>query len=175
MKSKNSRLALGIVALILFLGVGYAVVSGTTLTLTGTASTANTTLNVTYVENSFAEIGKASNSNATVTNASGSPTDTVATFTVENLSFKGDYVEFSYNIINNEKDVDANVVVTNTTGETDYFEITTSIDETAQTLTKAGGTYTMTVRVTLADMPIEEEDSSTTFTVTIGATAAAAS
>lgn len=168
MKNKKNRLALILVALVLFLGVGYAVVSSVNLSISGTASTFTKDLEVffdgvTNTDVSGASRKDAAESPATVT-ATATEKSLTATLTVENLEKVGDTVTATYEIKNYETDVNATVTQgTITNSQSDYFTVTT--DWTAARTINAGATDTVTVTVTLKKTPVVEANSTTDITI----------
>ena len=161
MKNKRSLLSFGLIALILFLGVGYAAVSGIDLTINGTASVKDSAIKV-----SFKSVTYDSDGDATVTNAvqDGDLTDT---FTISNMTLN-ETVTLTYTVQNKESDVNALLTgplkVTNSNEE--HFEATYKIDD-ANVL--AGKTTTVTVTVKLIKTPVLEEDNEATFSLTLNA------
>jgi hypothetical protein len=171
MKNRKNTFALAIVALILILGVGYAVVSSQTLTINGNATAKTETLKVVYDGNN-------GSSGANVTTLSAANGSTAATFAIENMVLNtAEYAEFE--IVNNETDVNATIKVptsaqftnSNSTyfdaklyykgqGESDYTEWTTD-----KTLAH-GDTAKIKVVVTLKATPVTSAQSSTTISVT---------
>ena len=150
MKNKKSLLSLGLVALVLVLGVGYAVVSSVDLTISGTAS-ANSDLKVTF---------KSATSTSDKVTATAEDGKLKADITVENLTYNEE-VTATYTIQNKEVDVDALVKLVSIENDNeDYFTVTADIDETGKTIA-AGGTETIDVIVTvkLIATPLTETDS----------------
>ena len=137
MRNKKSILSLGIIVLVLFLGVGYAVVSSVYLNISGTASVANSELNV-EITNAVATTNVASKtvdfshqlSNKNLT----------SNFTLNEMEL-GEKVDITYTVTNNENDVDAElassgVAISNT--NPDHFRvsyvITDSITDLANSI-----------------------------------------
>ena len=162
MKNKKSLLGLGLLALVLVLGVGYAVVSSQNLSISGTASVAASTLDVVFTE----DITTAGKGTTTATKTS----DLAATISVTGLTEVGDVATATYTIKNNEKDLAAEITKASITNNKEaFFKVTTTVDSTATTIAKEG-TATVTVTVELIKMPIEESDSTATISVNLLAT-----
>lgn len=162
MKSKKSLLSLGLLALVLVLGVGYAVVSSVTLEISGTASVEESDLKV-----SFKEVKEVSNS--TKVSASVNSTDSKkANITVTGLTLN-ESVTATYTIQNEESDVAAEVVQGSITNDKPtYFEVTTDLT-TAKTV-DANGTIDVVVTVKLIKTPIDSADSTAIITIPFTAT-----
>lgn len=161
MKNKKSLLSFCLLALVLILGVGYAVVSSVNLTISGTAKVQSSNLKVSF--NGTTEVSNAEKVTATATNKSLS-----ANIAVKDLTL-GESVTATYTIQNEETDVNAEVIKASIVNDkTDYFEVTTDVDSSAKTIT-AGGTTTVTVTVKLAKTPVLETDSTANITVNLTA------
>lgn len=165
MKNKKSFLTLGLLTLILVLGVGYAVVSSVGLTIGGTASVAESTLNVSFNgETDTDGVG-------TITATAGK--DTLSgTISVTGLTAIGDKATATYTIQNKEVDLDAEISKLSIINDKEeFFKVTTSVDTTATTV-EAEGTNTVNVYVELIKLPIEDTDSTANITVNLTATPA---
>jgi uncharacterized protein YaiE (UPF0345 family) len=143
-------------ALVLFLSVGYAVVSSVNLTITGSVSGESRELNVYFngqVENT------SMNSSKVRASASGKN----GTLTISNLTLN-EALGAKFLVVNNEKDVDANVVVSYYSNE--YFKTRiNSSDFNATSGGSTGGAVTMSLR----PVAIWAEDPPSTFSFTIPA------
>lgn len=160
MKNNKSLLSLGIIALVLFLGVGYAVVNTTNLTIGGTASVADSQMNV--------EFTKAVEGNDKVTATIGDDHLT-ATIAVNDLEEVGETVTATYTIKNNDTSLAATIAQKSVTVDpSGYFEVTTDLG-TGKTLA-AEGTLDVVVTVKLAKMPVSSDNSSANITVNLTAT-----
>ena len=163
MKNKKSLLGLGLLALVLVLGVGYAAVSSVNLTISGNATVANETLNV-----SFDGTVETSSTDVTATATAGTLKGTIA---VTGLDAIGDTATATYTIQNLETDVAAKVTKNSiTVSNSEYFKVTTSIDEGELKIDR-NGTGTVTVTVELIKMPITADESTTDITVVLDAAA----
>ena len=151
MNRKKTLYGLGLLALILVLGVGYAAVSEVTLNIDGSATVASEALKV-----SFNGVTDTEDDDKVV--ASSTDNSLNASIQVTNLTLNEE-VSATYTIKNQETDVDANVIKKQISNDKpEFFEVTTSVDDSAETIT-AGGTGTVTVTVRLIKTPIETDDS----------------
>ena len=151
MNRKKTLYGLGLLALILVLGVGYAAVSEVTLNIDGSATVASEALKV-----SFNGVTDTEDDDKVV--ASSTDNSLNASIQVTNLTLNEE-VSATYTIKNQETDVDANVIKKQISNDKpEFFEVTTSVDDSAETIT-AGGTGTVTVTVRLIKTPIEATDS----------------
>lgn len=151
MNRKKTLYGLGLLALILVLGVGYAAVSEVTLNIDGSATVASEALKV-----SFNGVTDTEDDDKVV--ASSTDNSLNASIQVTNLTLN-EAVSATYTIKNQETDVDANVIKKQISNDKpEFFEVTTSVDNSAETIT-AGGTGTVTVTVRLIKTPIEATDS----------------
>ena len=163
MKNKKSLLSLGLLALVLVLGVGYAVVQTQNLTIGGTASVTDSTLKVSFE-------GTTDTSDDTKVIATATKGSLTADIQVTGLTAIGDTATATYTIQNLEQDLAAAITkeeIENNKGE--FFEVTTSVDNSATTIAK-NSTGTVTVTVKLIKMPIESTDSTASITVKLLAT-----
>lgn len=151
MNRKKTLYGLGLLALILVLGVGYAAVSEVALNIDGSATVASEALKV-----SFNGVTDTEDDGKVV--ASSTDNSLNASIQVTNLTLN-EAVSATYTIKNQETDVDANVIKKQISNDKpEFFEVTTSVDDSAETIT-AGGTGTVTVTVRLIKTPIETSDS----------------
>ena len=151
MNRKKTLYGLGLLALILVLGVGYAVVSEVNLDIDGSATVASEALKV-----SFNGVTDTEDDDKVV--ASSTDNSLNASIQVTSLTLN-EAVSATYTIKNQETDVDANVIKKQISNDKpEFFEVTTSVDDSAETIT-AGGTGTVTVTVRLIKTPIETSDS----------------
>ena len=151
MNRKKTLYGLGLLALILVLGVGYAAVSEVTLNIDGSATVASEALKV-----SFNGVTDTEDDDKVV--ASSTDNSLNASIQVTSLTLNEE-VSATYTIKNQETDVDANVIKKQISNDKpEFFEVTTSVDDSAEKIT-AGGTGTVTVTVRLIKTPIETSDS----------------
>ena len=165
MKKKKSMFALALIAMVLVLGVGYAVISGVTLTISGSASTETRDLDVvisaaTPNDNTKDVYGEVSN-----------PNDLNATIHVANMKAVNETQTVTYTIKNNETDVAAEISKKSISpASNEYFEVTTSVDSSTVTA-QPNGTTTVDVTVKLKKIPLESSAASTDITVQLNAEA----
>lgn len=163
MKKKKSFLSFGLFALVLVLGIGYAVVSSQNLSITGSATVAESTLDVSFE-------GTTSTDGDGTTTATATKGALTANITVSDLNAIGDTATATYTIQNLETDLNADILLADENGivndKSEFFEVTTSVDDTATTV-EAEGTATVTVTVKLIKMPIETADSTANITVNL--------
>lgn len=159
MKNRKSMLSLGLIVLVLFLGIGYAVVNATDLTISGTASVEESNMDVEFTD---AVEGSAKVTEATIGDG------LHATIKVEGLS-KGETVTATYTITNNDDALTAlvtekSIVVTKDA----YFTVKTDLG-TGKTIAP-GDSIEVVVSVSLTAVPVAEADSTTDITVNLLAT-----
>lgn len=162
MKSKNSVKLVIVLALVLFLSVGYAVVNSVTLTVTGTAGSVSENIDV-Y----FTGTPQVSNSSkVTATSTSGSLT---ASIKVSDLTLN-ETVTATYNVENNETDVAALLSQESlTNSNTEHFTVTATIDNSGYVCTKKSKTTKVTITVKMIKTPVAETDSSANITLKLKA------
>ena len=159
MKNNKSLLSFGIIALVLFLGVGYAVVNTTNLTIGGTASVEDSQMNVKFTE------ATAGNEKVTATVSD----DLTATLNVTGLKEVDETATATYTIKNNDTTLAATIAQKSVTVDpSGYFEVTTDLG-TGKTL-EANGELAVVVTVRLAKMPVSSDNSSANITVNLTAT-----
>lgn len=167
MKNRKSLLSVVLLVLVLVLGVGYAVVTSTGLTINGAAGTLTSD---TEIAVSFKEVQSKTDAYVDAASVNGKS----ASFTVKDLSRINDTAEIVYVIQNGEKDIAAtlskpSITVTKGNAEDDdYFEVTTEYADKGDTQALAAeGTTTLKVTVKLIKTPT----SAKTATITVGLTA----
>lgn len=167
MKNKKSLLSFGLLALVLVLGVGYAVVSNVDLTIGGSASVEEADLKVSFKS---VEVDKTSaNENIEVNNTvtDGAIADT---FTISKMALN-DEVVLTYTVQNKETDVAATLTekdgITISNDNEEYFSATSEIVDS--NIPANGGTTTVKVTVKLIKTPVESSDSSASFDLTLNA------
>lgn len=167
MKSKKSRLVLAIVALILVLGVGYATISGVTLSITGNATAKDVDLKVVFDGNNTV-------SDAEKVTATAEDNKTTGTITVKDLELN-DVVYATYEI-KNKDEVNASVKVPTVSGGNEYFAVKVYYDDAEWTAAKtlnSSATAIVKVEVKLIKAPVTEAQSKTTISVSFDADVAA--
>ena len=161
MKNKKSLLSLGLVALVLVLGVGYAVVSNVGLTFGGTATVADATLRVDI--ESVADV----KTNATVTHTLGADHAASDTFTIVGMTLNEE-VKMTYTIDSHEEDVEATIKekVALTNSDTTHFSA--SYEITDATVGPNSGKATVVVTVKMIKTPVSAIEAAS-FSLTIEA------
>lgn len=154
MKNKKSLLSLGLVALVLVLGVGYAVVSSVGLTFGGSANVADATLRVDI--KSVDDV----KTNATVTHTLGAGHAVSDTFTITGMTLNEE-VKMTYTIDSHEEDVEATIKekVALTNSDTTHFSA--SYEITKDTVGPKTGEATVVVTVKLIKTPVSTIEAAT--------------
>lgn len=161
MKNKKSLLSLVIFALVLILGVGYAVVSNVGLTIGGTASVKNANLKV-----DIESVADTKTSGATISHTLTTHADK-DTFTITDMELN-ETVTMVYTVANHETDVDAKLTgVELTNSNEQYFDVKYTIN--GETIAANDGTTTVTVTVKLVKTPVTEAQGTTTVSLTLNA------
>lgn len=160
MRNRKSFNTLIIFALVLFLSVGYAVVSSVTLSVTGTSIAATEDLEVYFNGTTSVSSSKVT---ATATNGT-----TSASILVNDLTLN-ETVTATYTVVNNETDVGASYIVNDINlSNSEYFSVTT--DASSARNIAAKGTNTITVTVKMVKTPVDSSKSSSTITINLTAT-----
>ena len=165
MKNKKTIKIAVLLLLVMCLGVGYAVVSSVSLSITGTAGAQASTLKVAFT----ADKNVSNTSKGTISVTAGA---TTASFTATNMVLN-ETITYTYTIKNSESDVTANVALT-ATGSNSYFTVSTnggSSSTTSFTLAP-GASTTVKVVVKMIKTPVASANNSANFTVTIASTPA---
>lgn len=148
MKNKKSLLSLGLLALVLVLGVGYAVVTNVGLDFGGKATVADAEIKV-----DIANVVDDKTGSATITHTIDGVTHAKAdTFTITGMTLN-ETVTMTYTIDNHETDVVATIAekVTLTNDNEEYFTASYKINGAE---IAAGGSTTVTVTVTMNKTPV---------------------
>ena len=166
MKKKKSLLSLGILALVLVLGVGYAVVSAVDLTFGGKATVADAVIKVDIEDVDDDPTGTATTSHTWTANSHA----TADTFTITDMVLN-ETVTITYTLKNHETDVAANIAekVELSNDNPEYFEASYNIDDNT---IAANGTGTVTVTVRLKKTPVVNTYNTANIGFTVEATAA---
>lgn len=164
MKSKNSVKLVIVLALVLFLSVGYAVVNSVTLTVTGTAGSVSENIDVYFT-------GTPTVSNASKVTATSTTGTLTGNITVNNLTLN-ETVTATYYITNNETDVGALISLESLTNSNpDYFDVTTTISSGDVVLCPSNEfTREVTITIKLKKTPITTDVNSTNITIKYKAT-----
>ena len=158
MKNKKSLLGLGLLALVLVLGVGYAVVSQVTLTFNGSAAAKTEALNV-DIESVIVDSPDGVTVDADMETHSKTVTFSITDMTLDQA------VKLTYKVRNHEKDVDAKLVNATLTGNNSYFTAEYLISD-GDNITADGGEATVEVTVRMKKTPVEDNgEANFTFTV----------
>ena len=183
-RRKSSKIILGLLLVVIVLGIGYATITGINLLVNGTATlkpnggnfkvrfvkndvTEDAILNA--EENAITIIGH--NADETLMDVSGMSAtvvdDTHATFGAGELDIVGEYVEFTYTVVNDSDELNASLSfdVDATNDAEEYFEITKTVSKEQIAINE---TATVTVKVELINTP-KVNDAHATFTVTLSA------
>ena len=154
MRNKKSLLSLGLVALVLVLGVGYAVVSNVGLKFGGSATVADAALKV-----DIASVSYTAPTGVTVTNTLTEHSKN-ASFEITGMTLN-DTVTITYTVDSHETDVAAVLTEkTALTGANEYFTASYKINGAD---VAAGGSTTVTVTVTMAKTPVSTANSTANF------------
>lgn len=171
MKKRKTLLGLGLLALVLVLGVGYAAISGVDLSISGTAATATEATDLKVSFNGTVTPTDATSGKVVGTATDGSLTGTI---TVTDLLLN-ETVSAVYELKNEETDVDAIVKLAESNGivnsNTEFFQVTTSLDSNAELNVAAGsnGTAKVTVNVKLIKTPVTREEGTANITINLTA------
>ncbi len=153
MRNSKTITYLVILAIVLTLSVGYAVISAVDMTVSGTAAAATENLDVIFTK---AE-GSSTKATGTASN------NLTAGITVSNLTLN-ETVYVTYTIKNNETDLSASIKQGSiTNSNTEYFQVTT--DATTAKTVAASGTATVKVSVKLIKTPVTSTYNSANITV----------
>ena len=192
-KNKEGKLFIWGLIAVLFLGIGYAAVTGVNLIINGSATAKATgeqsdfnvhfadltatgnyiTYTETAEEDSFTQTfvdiknvtaaSSSSNKSASITVANDQLS---ATVDVANMTTVGDTVTLTLPVINESDGIKADLSVSVENGSEEYFNVT-AVPAT-ETLNGGGATTTVTVTVSVVKVP-KVNDESGTFTVTLTA------
>lgn len=160
MKNRRTLITTILLAVVLFLGVGYAVISSVTLTINGNISAKTEELDVVISAANPDAAATGVTAYGTVTN----PAGLTATLTVTDLEYGAANAKtVAYTITNNDT-VSATITQgTITVAKSEFFSVTT--DLASPVTVAAGGTTTVNVTVELIKKPIQDTDSTTTATI----------
>ena len=142
-KYKNKSLFFLMIILIatLFLAIGYALTNNQ-LNISGTAVAKQKPMDIDVYFSNYTTSG-----NGTITASINGSNNKQANFSITGLVGYGDTAVINYTIINNGT-IDANLNITaSTITNTEYFEITSNINNLNNTRINAGETKTLTIKV----------------------------
>ena len=158
MRTKNSYKLIIMLALIMFLGVGYAVVNSVTLSITGTVGASSENIDVYFIDTP--QVSNSSKVTATAT--AGTLTGNI---TVSDLTLN-ETVTATYFITNNENDVGALITQESITNSNpDYFEVTATINGSYKICPQRFEDRPVTVTIKLKKTPITADVNSTNIAV----------
>lgn len=159
---KNRKTLIGIVLLIVVLlaGIAYAAITGTTLTINGSATASPDASNFTV---KFTDTTSTAGDGTTTATKKD---DLTAEFTVSGLDAKDQTASATFEIENGSADLSAALNVETTNSNETNFEVTSVV---ANPTVAAGGKTTVTVTVKLLTTPIDA-DLEATVTATLTAT-----
>ena len=150
--TKTSKIILvTVIAASILLGLGYAAIQNITLNISGTAMADPNQANFKVRFTGTPLVSDSSYVTARISN------DTNATFDVSGLNTKGQKVTATYDITNESSDLSADLIVSTTNSNTEYFNVTSNL---AKESIVAGETTTVTVTVELTKVLLTEGVSS---------------
>ena len=152
MKKSNKIIMTVVIVAVLLLGIGYAAIQNITLNIAGTASADPSQANFKVMFSGTPTVSDDTYVTAAITD------DTNATVNVEGLTKKGDIVTATYTVQNASTDLSADLGVSTTNSNTEYFTLSSEI---AQTSLVAGEATNLTVTVELTKTPITDSVSTT--------------
>lgn len=200
-RRKNGKLILLVLGAIVTLGIGYAAITGINLLINGRATVKSSggDFKVRFVKNDASETAIDDPVNNAIVisgvNADSSPMnidgitasvqdDTHAKFAAGELDEVGEYVDFTYTVVNESDHIDAMLsfdIDDENDGE-DYFEVTKTVDKSVISESEIAhvkvrvklinrprlNDYKANFTVTLSANPIEEEDTSSSISGSTG-------
>ena len=167
---KRLKIVLAILAAVCVLGVGYATVSNRLLTINGTASATTSDNNFVVKIQTDPTVNDGYDGQVQTNVAADQQS---ATLNVSQFTTTGDSATVVYTIQNASLELSANVSVSITNSNEEYFTITATPSINSTTELVKSGTMTVTVVVSLKKTPTT--DVSATFTITVDATPVPAS
>ena len=162
MNKRISGIPLIILAIIFFLGVGYAVVNSVDLNIKGGAESKNQELDVIFLE----ETVVSDTSKVTATKKENE--NLAANIEVKDLKLN-ETAKATFTVQNKELDVHANLVTTSIVNDNEeYFKVTTNLVEN-QIVNAENGKLDIDIDITLIKTPLTKEDSEAKITITFNA------
>ncbi|MBR3614721.1 MAG: leucine-rich repeat protein [Clostridia bacterium] len=152
MKKTNKIILASAIVAVLLLGIGYAAIQNITLNINGTAAADPSQSNFKVMFSGTPTVSDDTYVTAAITD------DTNATINVEGLTKKGDVVTATYTVQNASTDLSADLGVSTTNSNTEYFTLMSELDKTSLV---AGEATTLTVTVELTKTPIVDSVSAT--------------
>ena len=161
---KTLQIVLIVLVAVLTLGIGYAAISAVNLIINGNATASvnqeNFKVHFTQAQSITGSTG------ASGTSSIDTQDDTKAMFDVTGLTKVGDYAEAVYIVRNDSNGVGAEISLSVTNSNSEYFKVTETIQDNKL---QAGDETTATVKVEMIKTPITDTVS-TTITATLTAT-----
>lgn len=152
MRRTNKMLLALIIVAMLLLGIGYAAVQNITLNITGTATADPSQANFKVMFSGTPEVSDSTYVTAAITD------ETNATINVEGLTESGDMVYAIYTVQNTSTDLSADLSVSTTNSNSEYFTLTSELGKPSLL---TGEATTLIVTVELTKTPIAESVSAT--------------
>ncbi|MBR3613575.1 MAG: leucine-rich repeat protein [Clostridia bacterium] len=152
MKKTNKIILASSIVAVLLLGIGYAAIQNITLNISGSAAADPSQSNFKVMFSGTPTVSDDTYVTAAITD------DTNATVNVEGLTKKGDVVTATYTVQNASTDLSADLAVSTTNSNTEYFTLMSELDKSSLV---AGEATTLTVTVELTKTPIVESVSTT--------------
>ena len=151
--SKTSKIIVSVLLIgILLIGIGYASIQNITLSITGTAEANPNPDNFKVMFSGEPTVSDEDYVTAAITD------DINATINVEGLTEKGQTVSAIYTVQNVSTDISADLSVSTTNDNPEYFTLSSRLEKTSLV---AGEATTLTVTVELTKIPITDEVTST--------------
>ena len=152
MRQTSKIILATIVAASILLGLGYAAIQNITLNITGTAAADPNQSNfkVRFINNPAPTVTDSTYAIASITD------DYNAIINVSGLTTNGQTVSATYTIENASADLSADLAISTTNTNTEYFKISSQL---AKTSLIAGAKTTVTVTVELTKTPLESVSS----------------
>ncbi|MBR3613573.1 MAG: leucine-rich repeat protein [Clostridia bacterium] len=152
MKKTNKIILASSIVAVLLLGIGYAAIQNITLNISGTAAADPSQSNFKVMFSGTPTVSDDTYVTAAITD------DTNATINVDGLTKAGDSVLATYTVQNASTDLSADLRVSTTNNNPEYFTLTSELAKTSLT---AGEATTLTVTVELTKTPIVDSVSTT--------------
>ena len=152
MKKTSKIITIVLLLFMLLLGVGYAAIQNITLNIAGTTAADPSQSNFKVAFSGDPIVSDSTYVTASITD------DINATINVEGLTEKGQIVSAIYTVQNASTDISADLAVSTTNDNPEYFTLSSKLDKTSLT---AGEATTLTVTIELTKIPITDNVIST--------------
>ena len=150
---KTSKIIISILLLaVILIGIGYAAIQNITLNIAGTAEADPSQSNFKVMFSGEPTVSDEDYVTAAITD------DINATINVEGLKENGQTVSATYTVQNVSTDISADLAVSTTNDNPEYFTLSSQLEKTSLV---AGEATTLTVTVELTKIPITDEVTST--------------